>query len=726
MTLPLRPFLIALAVATAATPALSQDVGVGDAATTAATATATQSRGPAVLVADSVRLDGRDTLIAEGHVEALQGDTRLTAQRIIYDRKADNLILTGPITITQGDRVVVLADQGQMDSQLQNGLLTGARMVLDQQVQLAATQIDRVGGRYTQLYKTAVTSCRVCGQDTAPLWQIRAEKVVHDQQERQLYFTNAQLRLMDVPVLWTPRLRLPDPTLKRASGFLIPSMHQSSELGLGLKMPYFIRIGSHKDLTLTPFISTNTRTLEFRYRQAFRTGRIEFNGALSNDDLGSYENPRGYLFGEGRFDLRNDYKLSFALQAVSDKAYLTEYGYSDADRLKSELALTRARRDEFTRASLVTFQSLRTGEDNATIPTIVADIDYERRYFPRFGGELRLGLGAHSHYRYSSADIVGRDLSRADASVSWRRNWTLGPGILATFDTGLAIDGFLVEQDSTSVDSDTELRPHVAATLRWPWMKTTARGTAHIIEPVLMMGWVGGQSLNVPNDESTRVEFDEGNLLDLSRFPAPDRYERGAMMAYGVNWSRQTAAGWGSTLSLGRIMRADENFEFTRTSGLSGLDSGLLVAGQLRADFGLNLTARAIYDDGAELSKAEARAAWARNNYGLGASYVWLGADTGENRPSTVSEWSVDGYYRFARHWTSTANWRYDVASDRTAEAGLGLQYRNECIEVNLSLSRRFTSSTILTPSTDFDFTVGLLGFTAKTGDKTYTRTCKN
>ncbi len=713
--LPLRPFLIALAMAGAATPALAQD--------TAAPVTA---RGPSVLVADNVRIEGRNTLIAEGNVEALQGDTRLTARRITYDRANDQLILEGPITITQGDRIVVLAEQGQMDSRLRDGLLTGARMVLDQQVQLAANQIDRVGGRYTQLYKTAVTSCRVCASDKAPLWQIRAEKVVHDQHERQLYFTNAQLRLMDLPVLWTPRLRLPDPSLKRASGFLIPSLSQSSELGLGLKMPYFIRIGAHKDLTLTPFISANTRTMEFRYRQAFRTGRIEVNGAISSDDLGSYENPRGYLFGYGQFDLRNDYKLSFGIEAVSDKAYLTEYGYSDKDRLTSELALTRARRDEFTRAALITFQSLRTGEANATIPTIVADIDYERRYFPRFGGEVRLGLGAHSHYRYSDNDITGRDLSRADASVSWRRNWTLGPGILASFDTGLAIDGFLVEQDSTAVDSDTELRPHMAATLRWPWMKTTHKGTAHIIEPVMMLGWVGGNSLNVPNDESTRVEFDEGNLLDLSRFPAPDRHERGAIMAYGVNWTRQTQAGWGSTLTLGRIMRDNENFEFTHTSGLSGLDSGLLIVGQIRADFGLNLTARAIYDDGAELSKAEARAAWVRPDYALGASYVWLGADTAEARPTTVSEWSVDGYYRFARHWTSTANWRYDVASDRTAEAGMGLQYRNECVEVNLSLSRRFTSSTILTPSTGFDFTVGLLGFTAKTGDKSYTRTCKN
>jgi len=50
----------------------------------------------------------------------------------------------------------------------------------------------------------------------------------------------------------------------------------------------------------------------------------------------------------------------------------------------------------------------------------------------------------------------------------------------------------------------------------------------------------------------------------------------------------------------------------------------------------------------------------------------------------------------------------------------------NECIEVNLSLSRRFTSSTIVDPSTNFGFTVGLRGFSAKTQDRSYARTCRN
>lgn len=695
-----------------------------------------ETAAPAVLIADSLRVDGRNRLIANGHVEVMYGDAHMKADRIEYDRKADKLLISGPITITQGDSTVILADSGTLDSKLENGILRGARMVMEKQVQLAANQIDRIGGRYTQLYKVAATSCQVCNSNTPPVWQIRAQRTIHDQQERQLYFENAQLRVLDVPVMWLPRMRLPDPTLERATGFLIPSLKQSSELGLGIKIPYFIKIGDHKDLTLTPYVSTETSTLEWRYRQAFRTGRIEFEGALSDDTLlpGEW---RGYVFGKGLFNLKNDYKLSFGIEAVTDRAYLLDYLYSEKDRLKSELALTRVKRDEYRRAALISYQTLREGEDNSTIPTIIGDAEYERRFFPsRIGGELRMSFAAHSHYRYSDtatdgpdSDIWGdgRDVSRAEASAQWRRNWTFGPGIQAEFMAGAAVDAYTIRQDDTAaVDNELMVTPQTSLTLRWPWLKTTPSGAVHVIEPVLMMGWVGGDSLDIPNDESTRVEFDEGNLLSLSHFPAADRRERGASAAVGVSWNRVSPTGWSSSLTLGQVLREDENADFSVTSGLSGVSSDLLIATQLRTDTGLNLTARALMGGSLDLHKAEARAAWLTKDTGLGLSYVWLGADTDEDRANTVSEWSLDGFRRFSTHWSGTANWRYDVADRRATEASLGLRYLNECIEVNLSLSRRFTSSTIVDPSTNFGFTVGLRGFSAKTQDRSYARTCRN
>ncbi|MCM2561213.1 LPS assembly protein LptD [Lutimaribacter sp. EGI FJ00015] len=682
-------------------------------------------RNAAVLVADRVALEGDTRLVAEGNVEAIYRETRLKAARIVYDRSEDRLILDGPIMLIEGETTIILADSGALDADMRNGLLRGARMIMDKRVQLAANRIDRVGGRYTQLYKVAATSCRVCNSATPPIWEIRARRAVHDQQEKQFYFDNAQLRVLDVPILWLPRLRLPDATVERATGFLMPSLSSNSQLGAGVRVPYFIRIGNHRDLTITPFLAANSRTLELRYRQAFRNGDLEINGAFSNDEL--VADNRAYLFASGAFDLARGFKLQFDIEAVTDKAYLVDYDYSEKDRLDSTLALTRSRRDEYISAGITTYQTLRDGEVNAQIPTIIGDAMYERRYFPgRIGGELRMAYAVYGHRRYSDLDILGRDVARAEADLSWRRGWTLPKGLRLQFEGGVAVDTVRTWQDSTADSSKTQATPRAGLTLRWPLLRQAASGATVVLEPLVMIGWAGGSNSNLPNDESTRVEFDEGNLLSLSRFPAADRRERGLSAAYGFNWARFDPSGGQASLTMGHIVRDETQPDFTRTSGLDGLNSNLLLAGQYRTAGGIALTARTLFDTSFDLTKTEARAAWITPDLGLGASYFWLTEDLAEARPDPVSEWAFDGSYRISRHWTGTANWRYDVSNNRTAEAGLGLQYRNECVEVDLSLSRRFTSSTIVDPSTDLGITVGLRGFSAQGFDNSYTRTCRN
>lgn len=385
----------------------------------------------ATLVADKVFINGDTVLIAEGNIEVFYKGARLSARRITYDRASDRLTIEGPITLTDGGSVAIFADFAELSTDLQNGLLSSARLVLDQQLQLAAVEIARVDGRYTELRKVVASSCQVCARAPVPLWSIRARRVIHDQEERQIYFEDAQFRIGNMPVFFIPRLRFPDPTLKRATGFLFPRLRSTSQLGTGLKLPYFITLGRSADVTLTPYISASTQTLEFRYRQAFRTGDILFNGAVSRDDILPGE-MRGYLFGEGAFLLPRDYRLSFGLQTTSDDSYLLDYGYSSADRLESNVALTRIRRDEYINARVVGYYSLRSAEPNSTQPTAVTEGTYERRFVSTaLGGIATLSLDTLTAYRASTDDGLGRDTARATARLAWERNFLFGPGILA-------------------------------------------------------------------------------------------------------------------------------------------------------------------------------------------------------------------------------------------------------------------------------------------------------
>ncbi|MCB1312944.1 MAG: LPS-assembly protein LptD [Sedimentitalea sp.] len=679
---------------------------------------------PALLVADQVYVTAERQLVAEGNVEALQGDIRLQASRITFDRASGKLTIDGPIRIDQGGSVTVLATSAELDSGLQNGLLAGARLVLDQQLQLASLQMTRVGGRYSQLYKTAVTSCHVCADGRPPLWQIRARKVIHDQQERQLYFEDAQFRVLDVPILYLPRLRLPDPTLERARGFLIPAIRTTSQLGTGLRLPYFIPLGPSRDLTLSPYISPKTKTLDFRYRQAFRTGDIAFEGAFTRDDLQPGDN-RGYLFGTGSFDLARDFQLNFDIQTVSDNSYLVDYGLPDLDRLQSDIELIRVKRDTYFGTGLIYYESLRDSEQDSTLPTRVADAAYQKRFFPKgIGGEARLTLDLHGHQRDSSEDILGRDIARATADIDWRRNWVLGPGLRADWLIGLAADSFAIRQDSTYPPEVTRLTPRTALSLRYPLTRTAANGVVHVLEPIAQLGWSQVNGSDVPNDESGFVEFDQGNLLSLSRFPAPDRREDGAAFVYGLNWSAYAPAGWQASAGIGQVFRQDADPSFTASSGLAGTSSDLLLSGQVILDNGLALTGRGLLAGDFSFSKAELRGDWIAERARISGSYVYLDSDPAEAREDALSEIWFDSAYQINPNWTASANLRYDTSTDQPIRAGIGVIWRNECVTVDVSLNRRYTSSASVEPSTDFGFTIGLNGFAVDAGTEKYRRTC--
>jgi len=220
------------------------------------------------------------------------------------------------------------------------------------------------------------------------------------------------------------------------------------------------------------------------------------------------------------------------------------------------------------------------------------------------------------------------------------------------------------------------------------------------------------------------VEFDEGNLFALSRYPGADLAERGARADIGLTWTRIGLEGLDTSVTFGRVFRPDTPNPFTATSGLAGMTSDWLVAGQITTPEGLHLTARGLLDAGLDFSKAEARADWHFGRLGTRGTYTWLVADEEEDRETSASELALGLDYRIADFWTTGLDWRYDFVTEETAEARLGVGYRNECVAVQFSVSRRFTSSATVDPSTDFGLTVSLLGFGAEVDGRPMGRRC--
>ena len=681
------------------------------------------AQGAATLIADSVFVPaGGQQLIAQGNVDVFFDGTRLSAQRITFDQATDRLTIQGPLFVTGADGIIFTADSASLDPQLRNGILRGARLVLNEQLQMAASQIDRVEGRYTQLYQVAATSCQVCETGKAPLWEIRARRVIHDQDERQLYFDDATVRVGGVPIFWLPRMRLPDPTLARATGLLTPTVSSSNNLGTGIKLPYFIRLGDHRDLTLTPYISSSTTTLEAAYRQAFMRGDITIDAAVTADDLTT--ETRAYVFADGVFDLGQDIKLRFDIEYTSDDAYLLEYGYSGKDRLDSEFALERVRDRDLTQASLTYYSSLRFGEKSATLPPLLADISWERRVTPNWGGTMSFTSDMQSHYRETGTDVTGRDVARISFGTAWRNDHVTQYGLVLDGTVGFDFDYYSISDDSL-VDDTLRSTFYAQTTLRYPLIRQTAHAT-HVLEPMVQLAWSDVLGDTVTNEDSTATEFDQANLLALSRFAGEDAVETGLRGAAGLSWTRVGTNGWDSTMTVGRVFRETSNLNFSQSSGFRGTSSDWLIAGQLRTPAGFSIDSRVLVDDGFDITRSETLAGWSGDKFDLSAGYIFLPSDVDESRTVDVSEWTFDTTYRFNNTWSMGLDTRYDVASTSPTQSGLEIGWQNECVKVDFSVSRRFTSSTTLTPSTDFGLSIGLNGFSAGRSTGLPSRQCSN
>ncbi len=679
----------------------------------------------ASLIADNIVVDPSGQVTASGNVQVFYQGTQLEAERVSYSQSGDQLTITGPIRITDESGTVLLANEAELDRDLRNGVLVSARLVLDQQLQLAANEIARVDDRYTRLDRVVASSCEVCESNPTPLWEIRASRVIHDDVERQLYFENAQFRVAGVPVFYFPRLRLPDPTLGRGTGLLIPQISSSSELGTGIKLPYFIALGDHADVTLTPYLSSSTATLEFDYRHLLRSGSLNAEGAISHDDI---RDSRGYFFGTADLKLARGYRLTGQLEFVSDPAYLFDYGYSEKDRLKNELAFSRVRNKDRFRASVSEFRTLRESEIpiRDTLPDQFIEAEYLRELPDlSFGGRTVASIGFYALERPSSVDIDGRDVSRLSASIEWKRAWVLEPGFVASTELGVRADAYTTAQDSTFENELVRSVPRAAAELRWPMSRRTQDGGTEVLEPILRIDVsdTGGDA--VPLEDSRVVEFDEANLFSPTRYPGFDGAEDGVRVALGATWQRVDPNGWELDVAFGRVANLTGDLGFGEGSGLEGDRSEWLLSGRLSIGDGFHVTSRSFFDTDIRFTLSETRLDWQSERLSLGTHYLFAAPEPSEDRDASLSEWSFDGSYEIDDRWTANADWRYDFNADRATRLAVGLGYRTECADVALSVSRRFADSTSVDPTTEFGFQVSLTGIGGRGTDTARLRRCR-
>lgn len=688
---------------------------------------------PAILTADTVTYD-RETelLVASGGVEVLYQGRVLHASRITYDRRADEIRAEGPIALTDPDGGVLLADAAALTPDLSEGLISSARLLIDGQLQLAASEVRRSRGRYATLQRTIASSCTICEGSTTPTWAIRASRVIEDAEARRLYFENARLEAFGFPIAFVPRLSIPEPGVTRASGVLPPDFQQSDIYGFGFKLPYYQVLGPSSDTTITPFVTTEGGILlEGEYRRRYSNGGFDLWGVVgladTLDENGTSHGGagRGAVSAVGLFQLPRDFVVDFDVNVASDKSFLTQYDYSDADQLTSVARLIRTRDTDYFEVSTVAFQSLTETDDYADVPFVFPEFYYRRLIdTPGIGGRLGVDFNSLGIWRHEGSMML-----RGGGSLDWNREWDLPAGVRGTTTASTLVDLYRVWDNPNIPDGyETQIVPAAAIELRWPFVKATG-SASHVIEPIGQVVWSQAihDQQNIPNEDSRLPEFDETNLFSLNRFPGLDRSETGLRANLGVGYTRYDPAGWTMGLTLGRVVRDTAVDDFAEGTGLAGRWSDWIASASLELPWGLGVVNRALFDSELVFRRNEFAMVYDGDLGALRAAYTYLSADDSNPilgpQPET-NEFAVDAKVRVRRNWELRGLWRYDVATNSNLRAGAGITYGNECAEFDLSVSRRYVTSSNVPPSTSIGFAVRLSGVGSDGAKKWPARVC--
>ena len=249
-----------------------------------------------------------------------------------------------------------------------------------------------------------MTSCNEC-EGKEPNWYLSASSAERDSDNFNIIYKDVTVRVKGLPIAYIPYLRMPDPSVRRARGFLVPEAVLTSNLASGLKIPYFIPFGSSSDLLITPYFSSKTATLEYRFRKKFRNGELIGNGSFSDDDLVNND-LRYFSQLVGNYKLGYGIDLNFDIGTVGDSSYLGDYVYSEESEFNSEISLkkTIVQKQQFFYGDL---SYLRENEqDNSLDEYYSLSGSYIKEISPEdLAGRLRLSANLNSSVNVNDAIV---------------------------------------------------------------------------------------------------------------------------------------------------------------------------------------------------------------------------------------------------------------------------------------------------------------------------------
>ena len=548
--------------------------------------------------------------------------------------------------------------------------------------------------------KAVYSPCKSCREDPtrAPLWQLKAVKIVHDKKNQSIEYSDAWLEIAGIPVFYTPYFSHPDPTVKRRSGFLTPSIGNSSDLGVVMEAPYYYVLTPSSDVTLNPIITTNEGPiLAVDYREILDSGTINWNGSFTRDSL---DDIRGHFIGKARFNIDDTWRWGLDAERASDDTYMRRYGFSSLNTLTSRAFAEGFRGRNYMSMDAYSFQSL-SGVDNIT-PLILPALEFSHIGQPdRFGGRTNLDVNFLALNR-----APGTDTRRLTVDAGWQVPY-IGPmGDVYRFSTSLRgdlyhIDDFKRAGGKGSFSGFTgRIIPRASLEWRYPFVKTDGP-FSQIIEPLgsIVVSPYGGNPDTIPNEDSLAPELDDTNLFKENRFAGFDRIDGGPRINYGLKWGIFGSGIGRTSAMIGQSYRFKNDDTFAEGSGIEDNFSDFIGVVRVQPASLVDLVYRIRLDkDNLEIRRNELNFTAGVPAFTVNTNYILFDRQAGSEFPGR-EEINLSLSSRINRFWRTSARATRDLSTNDMRSIGFNLTYEDECLVFSTGITRTFFEDRDLKPT---------------------------
>ena len=720
-----------------------------------------------LLEADTLVYDNdAQTVTAVGGVQIDYAGNRLVAQRVTYDRKTSRLIASGNVQIVNSDGTKVFSQEIDVTDDFADGFVNTLRVETVDKTYFAAESAKREGGFLTTFNNGVYTACAPCEAkpDKAPIWRIKAQKIIWNGKQKTVRFENSNFEFFGFPIAFLPAFEIADPTVKRKSGFLIPSISLNSDLGVGVSVPYYFALDPTYDLTVTGTGYTKQGFLgEAEWRQRFNNGQYSLKIAgisqmdpeqfdpntVNRGPEGDENKLRGMVGSKGRFDINPRWAFGWDVMLQSDKNFSRTYGiegFSDSTH-RSEVYLTglndrnyfdlRAMRFEVQEDTLDSDPDSRSEKQ----PWVLPSLDYA--YIPDVplaGGELSFDVNARINQRSdqdwipSTPAVRGIEGSsgRLTAEAEWKRTLITDAGLLVTPLLAFRADGSYLNASNDSLLAINEMATDLSVAddvrsslfrymatlgleLRWPVLFSSTSST-HVLEPMAQLfarpneSYVGG--LGIPNEDAQSFVFDAASLFERDKFSGYDRMEGGTRANLGFRYSGSYGNGWTTNALFGQSYQLAGENSFAQpdlvnvgaSSGLETDTSDYVALAGIASPNGFSASVSGRFDEQTlEVRRTEVKAGLDIGQFAISTKYAFVDDQPLYGFDTERHEVSLGATARLNTEWRVFGSGTYDIESDVLVNSGFGFAYDDECFSYMMT----YAESRELNDPDDVNRTVG-------------------